>query len=349
VTEINSETAWDAVLRRDRAFDGRFVLAVTSTHIYCRPSCPAKKPRRENVRFYATNGEAEKAGFRACLRCLPTGTPLAERVRNLLDERIDENVSLVELAQLANSSPHHLQRAFKREFGLSPKEYLGARRAERLKQQLKEGKDVTTATYEAGYGSSSRLYSQANARLGMTPATYRNGGRGMHIRYTTVPTSLGQLLVGVTERGVCAVYLHDSAETLEQALRDEFARATIERAEDDSLDRLVHAVAAQVEGHAPTIDLPLDVQASAFQLRVWEALRKIPYGETRTYAEVAEAIGNPAAVRAVASACARNRVAVVIPCHRVVRSDGASGGYRWGEARKRKLLEREQDSGPKRM
>lgn len=338
MTEINSDTAWDAVLRRDRAFDGRFVLAVTSTHIYCRPSCPAKKPRRENVRFYATNGDAEKAGFRACLRCLPTGTPLAERVRAILDARADENVSLTELAQLANSSPHHLQRAFKREFGLSPKEYLGARRAERLKQQLKEGKDVTTATYEAGYGSSSRLYSQANARLGMTPATYRNGGRGMHIRFTTVPTSLGQLLVGVTERGVCAVYLHDSPETLEQALRDEFSRATIERGDDDSLDRMVRAIAAQLDGHAPTIDLPLDVQATAFQLRVWEALRKIPYGQTRTYAEVAEAIGQPAAVRAVASACARNRVAVVIPCHRVVRSDGEPGGYRWGEARKQKLL-----------
>jgi AraC family transcriptional regulator of adaptative response/methylated-DNA-[protein]-cysteine methyltransferase len=183
----------------------------------------------------------------------------------------------------------------------------------------------------------------------MTPATYRAGGPGMHIRYTTVATPLGQLLVGVTDRGVCAVYLHESADTLEEALREEFCRATIERADGDDLDRAVRAIVTQLEGHSPTIDLPLDVQATAFQLRVWDALRKIPYGETRTYAEVAAAIGSPAAVRAVASACARNRVAVVIPCHRVVRSDGASGGYRWGEERKRKLLARERDGGSKRM
>lgn len=338
---ISSDTAWDAVLRRDRAFDGRFVLAVTSTRIYCRPSCPARKPRRENVRFYATNDEAERAGFRACLRCIPTETPLAERVRAILDAHGEENVTLAELSTLANASPHHLQRAFKRQFGISPKGYLAARRAERLKQQLKEGKDVTTATYEAGYGSSSRLYSQANARLGMTPATYRRGGQGMHIRYTTVPTSLGRLLVGVTDRGVCAVSMHDDDAALEQALREEFGSATIERAADNELERIVAAVVERVEGQAPTIDLPLDIQATAFQLSVWEALRRIPYGETRTYAEVAAAIGEPKAVRAVATACSRNRVAVVIPCHRVVRSDGESGGYRWGEARKKKLLERE--------
>jgi AraC family transcriptional regulator of adaptative response/methylated-DNA-[protein]-cysteine methyltransferase len=340
VTDISPDTAWNAVLQRDRAFDGRFVLAVTSTRIYCRPSCPARKPLRENVRFYATNDDAEKAGFRACMRCLPTETPLAERVRAILDQRADENVTLSELAAAVSASPHHLQRAFKRQFGLSPKEYLGARRAERLKQQLKEGKDVTTATYEAGYGSSSRLYSQANARLGMTPATYRKQGRGMHIRFTTVPTSLGELLVGITERGVCAVYLSDDADELERTLREEFANATIERAD---LSEIVARVISQLEDHTPTIDLPVDVQATAFQLRVWDALRKIPYGETRTYAEVAAAIGEPKAVRAVASACARNQVAVVIPCHRVVRGDGTSGGYRWGSERKRKLLALERE------
>ncbi|HEX6161070.1 MAG TPA: bifunctional DNA-binding transcriptional regulator/O6-methylguanine-DNA methyltransferase Ada [Thermoanaerobaculia bacterium] len=338
MTDINSDTAWNAVLQRDRAFDGRFVLAVTSTRIYCRPSCPARKPRRENVRFYASNAEAEQAGFRACMRCLPTETPLAERVRAVLDERTDEKVTLDDLARAVNASPHHLQRAFKRQFGLSPKEYLGARRAERLKQQLQEGKDVTTATYEAGYGSSSRLYSQANARLGMTPATYRKRGRGMHIRFTTVTTDLGELLVGMTERGVCAVYLSDDAQELERTLHEEFANATIERAD---LGEAIAKIVRQLEEHAPTIDLPVDVQATAFQLRVWDALRKIPYGETRTYAEVAEAIGEPKAVRAVASACAKNQVAVVIPCHRVVRGDGTSGGYRWGSERKRKLLERE--------
>lgn len=338
MTNISPDTAWNAVLQRDRAFDGRFFLAVTSTRIYCRPSCPAKKPRRENVRFYSTIEDAEREGFRACMRCLPTETPLAEKVRAILDARADENVTLDELASATNSSPHHLQRAFKRQFGLSPKEYLGARRAEKLRQQLKEGKDVTTATYEAGYGSSSRLYSQANARLGMTPATYRKGGRGMHIRYTTVSTELGELLVGMTERGVCAVYLSDDAEQLEATLREEFANATIERAE---LPDTVAKIIDQLERHAPTIDLPIDVQATAFQMRVWDALRKIPYGETRTYAEVAEAIGEPKAVRAVANACANNKVAVVIPCHRVVRGDGTSGGYRWGSERKRRLLERE--------
>lgn len=328
-------------MRRDRAFDGRFVFGVTSTGIYCRPSCSARKPRRENVRFYANNTDAEQAGFRACMRCLPTETPLAERVRAVLDQHGEENVTLAEIARAVGASAHHLQRAFKRQFGLSPKEYLGARRAERLKRQLQEGKDVTTATYEAGYGSSSRLYSQANARLGMTPATYRKRGRGMHIRFTTVSTSLGELLVGVTERGVCAVYLADDPTELEAMLRDEFANASIERAESDELREAIATIVGQLEQHAPTIDLPIDVQATAFQLRVWDALRKIPYGETRTYAQVAQSIGEPNAVRAVAGACARNRVAVVIPCHRVVRGDGATGGYRWGDERKRKLIERE--------
>lgn len=296
-----------------------------------------------NVRFFGALGDAESAGFRACRRCEPqrTRTSLAERVRAIVDERVEDGVTLAELASLTKASAHHLQRVFKRQFGISPKEYLAARRAERFKQQLREGKMVSDATYEAGYGSSSRLYSQSNARLGMTPATYRRGGLGMNIRFTTVSTSLGMLLVGITERGVCAVSIGDSDDSLESALHDEYPNATIERADDRALAHAVLAIVEHIDAGSRAADIPLDVQATAFQLRVWDALRRIPYGETRTYSEVAADIGAPTAARAVASACAHNRVAVVIPCHRVVRGDGELGGYRWGVARKKKLLERE--------
>jgi len=340
---ISDDLAWDAVQRRDRAFDGRVFFAVTSTRVYCRPSCPARRPLRMNVRFFAATRDAEAAGFRACRRCEPDQkrTPLAERVRAIVDERVEEGVTLADLATLTGTSPHHLQRVFKKQFGVSPKEYLAARRAEHFKRQLRSGQNVSDATYEAGYGSSSRLYSQSNARLGMTPATYRRGGLGMEIRYTTLATSLGTLLVGVTDRGVCAVSLGDSAKSLERGLRDEYPNATIEHTDDPALTHAVAAIVGQLDNHAHAIDLPIDVQATAFQLRVWDALRKIPYGETRTYSEIAAAVGQPSAVRAVANACAHNRVAVVIPCHRVIRNDGELGGYRWGLARKKKLLERE--------
>ena len=336
---ISDEAAWDAVLRRDRKLDGSVWFGVTSTGVYCRPSCAARRPRRENVRFFRAAGDAERAGFRACRRCRPNEqlTTLAERVKALVDEAVDEGITLAELARRSGASAAHLQREFKKAFGVSPREYLASRRAERLKQRLREGDDVTTATYEAGYGSSSRLYSQSDARLGMTPATYRRGGRGMHITFSTASTSLGRLLVGVTERGVCAVAIGDEDAALERELRDEYPNASIERG--DALAPLVRDVVAAIEGE--TRELPLDVDATSFQLRVWSALRAIPRGETRTYAEVAAAIGAPAAARAVASACASNKVAVLIPCHRVVRGDGASGGYRWGSERKRTLLERE--------
>jgi AraC family transcriptional regulator of adaptative response/methylated-DNA-[protein]-cysteine methyltransferase len=340
---INADTAWAAVERRDRAFDGRFVFAVSTTGIYCRPSCPARRPRRENVRFFAVRDEAEAAGFRACRRCRPAAergpaAALVARVTRLLDEHPD-GITLAELARRTGVSAHHLQRVFRAETGVTPKQYLTARRTGRLRDELKQGSDVTTATYEAGYGSSSRVYS--DPRLGMTPGTYRNGGRGMDVRFTTVQTSLGTLLVAITDRGVCAVSLGDSARALEQALREELPNAAIARADDPQLAHAVMTVVDSIEGRAPASDLPLDLRATAFQLRVWEALRRVPYGETRTYSEIAAAIGQPAAVRAVASACARNRVAIVVPCHRVIRNDGATGGYRWGAARKRKLLQAE--------
>jgi len=340
---IDEQAAWEAVMGRDRRFDGRFVFAVSSTGIYCRPSCPSRRPRRENVRFFDATGAAAASGYRACLRCRPDQqvTTLPERVRLLLDAAGDGALTLAELAEQTGASPYHLQRSFKDAFGITPRQYLAGRRAERLKAQLRKGDDVTTATVEAGYGSSSRLYSQSNERLGMTPGTYRDGGKGMEIDFTTLATSLGQLLVATTARGVCAVSLGESSEALERALRDELPRASIARSADPALLRSVERIVAQLESGRPAADLPLDLRATAFQLRVWEALRKIPYGQTRTYSEVAAEIGSPAAVRAVASACARNRVALVIPCHRVIREDGQPGGYRWGLQRKRALLENE--------
>jgi len=345
---ISNEKAWDAVQRRDPSFDGRFFFAVRTTGIYCRPSCPARRPLRDNVRFFTTRADAETAGFRACRRCRPAAergpaAALATRVRTLLDAHPD-GITLAELARRTGVSPHHLQRVFREQTGVTPKQYLAAQRTDRLRRTLKEGRDVTTATYEAGYGSSSRLYAQSNSRLGMTPATYRDGGRGMEVHFTSVPTSIGTLLVAVTDRGVCAVSLGDSASTLERELRDELPNAAIERADDPALAHAVMTIVDQIEGRAShSAELPVDLLATAFQLRVWQELRRVPYGETRSYGEIAAAIGQPKAVRAVASACARNRVAIVVPCHRVVRNDGASGGYRWGAARKRALLKRERN------
>lgn len=279
---------------------------------------------------------AEHEGFRACRRCTPRGdapaSALARRARAILDGT--ESITLASLARRLGVSPHHLQRVFKREVGASPKEYLAARRNERLRRELKEGRSVTDAIYDSGFGSSSRAYDQPH--LGMSPGKYRAGGEGVHIRYTIAPTSLGPALVAATERGLCAVSL---GEHVERELRAEFPNATIERADDDgALAKLVREVVARIEGDTSGGELALDLRATKFQLRVWNALRKIPRGETRSYSDIAQAIGAPTASRAVAGACASNRLAVVIPCHRVVRADGAAGGYRWGLARKKKLL-----------
>jgi AraC family transcriptional regulator of adaptative response/methylated-DNA-[protein]-cysteine methyltransferase len=344
---MNEEQQWGAVLARDSASDGQFVYAVLSTGIFCRPSCPSRRPRREQVRFFAQPEAAQRAGFRPCLRCEPTvahpqgaHTRLAEEVCRYIDAHPDEPLTLGALGEAVGVSPHHLQRSFKRAMGISPREYAAGRRLEGLKAQLRDGQDVTGALYEAGYGSSSRLYEQADERLGMTPAAYRRRGAQMQIGYTTVESALGRALIAATERGVCAVILGDDDATLERGLRAEYPAAEVAR-DDAALRPWVEAVLARMEGPGPHPDLPLDVRASAFQQRVWQELRAIPWGSTRSYGEVAQALGQPTAARAVARACATNPVAVVNPCHRVVASGGGLGGYRWGVERKRALLERE--------
>ena len=341
---MTDEERWRATEARDAASDGAFVFAVASTGIYCRPSCPSRRPKRRNVAFYALPEAAERAGYRACFRCKPRETaaadPRIEAVRQTCRYIEDNDESLPTLAALGahvGLSPHHLQRVFKRQMGISPRQYADARRLERLKASLKAGDQVTGALYQAGYGSSSRLYEKAPAQLGMTPATYRKGGAGTRIGYTIVASPLGRLLVGATERGVSAVCLGTSDGALEAILRDEFPAAEIAR-DDAALAGWVGDIVAHLDGRRPHLDLPVDVRATAFQRAVWEALCAIPYGETRSYSDVAQAIGRPKAVRAVANACAANPVALVVPCHRVVRADGAAGGYRWGVKRKKTLL-----------
>jgi AraC family transcriptional regulator, regulatory protein of adaptative response / methylated-DNA-[protein]-cysteine methyltransferase len=339
--------AWRAVVARDSSYDGRFVYAVRSTRIYCRPSCPSRRPSRHNASFFDSPADAERAGFRACLRCEPAGggaTAIGRAVdetRRYLEQQTDRVVSLAELALRAGLSVSHLQRSFKRLVGVSPREYQDARRLDRFKTRLRSGDTVSRATYEAGFGSSSRVYERANAMLGMTPASYRRGGAGLVVRYTIADAPVGRVLVATTERGVCAVELGATNADVERALRADFPKATIER--DEGHATWVRAVLDRVRDpqRAPEHHVPLDVHGTAFQQQVWKALLEIPLGERRSYGEVAAAIGRPAATRAVARACATNRVAVVIPCHRVVRSGGALAGYKWGVDRKRRLLEDE--------
>ena len=336
------QTAWAAVLNRDALSDGTFVYAVSSTGVYCRPSCASRRPRRERVSFFPGPAEAEAAGYRACLRCGKENgvTERVERARRYLDAHADESVTLQQLGRVAGLSPFHLQRTFQRIFGLTPKAYASARRTERFKRSLKRGEDVTSAIYDAGFGSSSRAYESADQRLGMTPSAYRRGGLGMRIRYAIVASPLGRLLVAATDRGVCSVALGDDDDALRHELQGEYPRAQVEAAAD-GLHDAVAAVVKHLEGRSPELQLPIDVTATAFQWRVWKALQRIPYGSTRSYAAIAAEIGSPKAVRAVARACASNRVALVIPCHRAVRKTGALGGYRWGVARKAELLDRE--------
>lgn len=343
------DRCWQAITERDGQFDGVFVTAVRTTGIYCRPSCPAKHPKRENVRFLASNDEAERLGYRPCKRCKPQEAQrdpqldLALQAATLLDDPDRPAITLEELGSELGVSPYHLQRTFKGVMGISPRQYQEAKRLERMKSQLREGQDVTTALYDAGYGSSSRLYERAPERLGMTPATYRRGGAGMDISYTIVDSPLGRLLVGTTGRGVCLVCLGDSDEPLEARLHQEYPNATISLVADGPEPDAVRDILGYLEGRLPHLDLPVDLQATAFQWQVWDALCKIPAGETRTYQQVARDIGNPKAVQAVAQACANNPAALVIPCHRVVRTDGTMGGYRWGVERKEALLRQERD------
>ncbi len=323
---------------RDRRYDGVFVTAVRTTGIYCRPSCPARQPKRENICFYPDCDSAEAAGYRPCKRCRPNERDaelaLVEDLCRYMDSHYDESPTLADLSAEAHLSAPQISRTFKRVLGITPHQYLSARRVDSLGEQLKARDNVAEAIYEAGYGSSSRVYEESP--LGMTPAAYQRGGAGMRIDYAIVDSPLGRLLVGATERGICAVSLGDSDAALDAFLHKTYPAAEIERA-DHSLGRYVRAILDYLKGE-PHLDLPVDIRVTAFQQRVLDALRRIPYGETRSYSDVAEAIGQPSAVRAVANACATNPTALVIPCHRVTHKDGSLSGYRWGPERKAALL-----------
>jgi AraC family transcriptional regulator of adaptative response/methylated-DNA-[protein]-cysteine methyltransferase len=339
---------WRATLARDRRADGAFVLAVRSTRIYCRPSCPARRPLRRNVTFFRTREEAEKQGYRPCLRCKPNeiaaSVALVQRAAGQLARSDEEAVRLGPLAQDLGITEATLRRAFLQVTGLTPWQLAEALRVQRFKKMLRAGSKITDALYETGYGSSSRVYERSNAQLGMTPATYQKGGKGMKIGYTIAKSPLGKVLVAATERGVSAVYLGDRDAELVAELRAEYPQAEIASA-PDVYQRWVREIVQRTEGKQPQVDLPLDLQATAFQRRVWQELQRIPRGATRTYAQVARALGNPKAIRAVARACATNPVSIVVPCHRVIRTDGNLAGYRWGLSRKEQLLERERSAG----
>jgi AraC family transcriptional regulator of adaptative response/methylated-DNA-[protein]-cysteine methyltransferase len=337
-----ADDRWQAVMSRDRGRDGDFVFAVSTTGIYCRPSCPARRPRRKHVSFFADPATAERAGFRACRRCRPKAAvssqeELVARAITWLDAHVEERVTLPRLAAALGVSPGHLQRTFTRVTGVSPRMYAAARRLESAKTRLRDGADVTSALHASGYGSSSRFYAQARSALGMTPTSYRRGGEGMTMNYATADSPIGRLLVAATERGICAVSIGEDDDALEQSLTAEYPRATIRR-DDDGLRPYVDSIVAHLRDRTPLTALPIDVVGTPFQHEVWQALRTIPAGERRTYGQVAASLGNPQGARAVARACAANPAALVIPCHRVVRGDGSSGGYRWGAERKQAIL-----------
>ncbi len=334
---------WRAVLARDRRFDGAFVYAVRSTGIYCRPSCASRRPRRTQVTFFPIPEAAEREGYRACLRCRPAEAQSADPAVAL----VRDACRAIESGAVLATGPQQLARAFKRVLGITPKQYADARRVARFKQELKRRKHVSPALFEAGYSSSSRVYERTHEQLGMTPATYARGGAGIGIAYVTVSTSLGRLLVAATERGICRVMLGDNADALEADLLSEFPTARVVEDKSGKLAGWVGAILAYLDAREPHLDLPLDIRATAFQRRVWQELQKIPFGKTRSYAEVARRIGQPNATRAVARACATNPAALIIPCHRVVREDGDLGGYRWGLERKRALLDQEKTRNTK--
>ncbi|HEY2459252.1 MAG TPA: bifunctional DNA-binding transcriptional regulator/O6-methylguanine-DNA methyltransferase Ada [Candidatus Acidoferrum sp.] len=337
---------WRAALSRDPRADGTFVLAVRSTHIYCRPSCPARRPLRQNVAFYRTPQEAEQHGFRACLRCRPkevaSQVALVERAAREIADAGEEPMRFTDLAKKLGSTAATLRRAFRQVTGLTPRQLSETLRLDRFKKLLRDGKRVTDALYETGYGSSSRVYERSNAHLGMTPSTYQKGGKNMKIGYAIAESPLGKILVAATDRGISAVYLGDSEAKLTAELKSEYPRAEISSAAD-SFAHWVKEIVHRVKGKAPRVELPLDLQATVFQRRVWQELQRIPRGATRTYSQVARALGNPKAIRAVARACATNPVSIVVPCHRVVREDGALAGYRWGLSRKEQLLQHERN------
>ncbi len=335
---------WQAIQLRDVNADGQFVFAVRSTGIYCRPSCPARRPARHQIVFFPTCDVAEQNGFRACRRCHPrevsAHASMVKRVCQLIETNLEEPLSLTALGEKVSMSPFHLQRIFKRTLGVSPRAYADALRFRNFKHHLKQGPSATAAVYAAGYGSSSRAYERTASRLGMTPTRYRQGGKQIRIDYLTAKCPLGHILVAATEKGICFVSFSDNKTSLERSLREEFPAADIEHG-GKKLQTWLRAILRHLNGHQPRLDLPLDMQGTAFQSRVWTALRSIPYGQTRSYTQIAKAIGKPAAVRAVARACATNPVSVIVPCHRVVSKNGNLAGYRWGLKRKHSLLAKE--------
>jgi AraC family transcriptional regulator of adaptative response/methylated-DNA-[protein]-cysteine methyltransferase len=352
-TDAEKARFWEAVQNREKFYDGRFFYGVKTTGIYCNPSCPSKKPGLPSVVFFETRGDADKAGFRPCKRCRPevdqtveADAALFQRAILLLEQHMDTVTTVQSWADTTNVSLIHLRRIVKEVSGLSPREFLMNRKVEAFKQGVQSGENVTTALYSAGFGSSSRLYEKASHRLGMTPGKYKNGGNGERIVFTIIETPYGDLLVAATRNGVCSVKFGSVGTDLTEMLREEFPRAEI-AVDTGELSSWVSMIQNYFDGYSGSLDIPLDLQASAFRHRVWEELRRIPFGETRSYSQVAEAIGQPTAVRAVASACAANPVALVTPCHRVIHSDGSISGYRWGFERKQALLEAERKNAAK--
>ena len=349
VPSVFAGKAWQQVLARDARADGQFVYAVKTTKIFCRPSCPSRRPERKNVSFFPTAEIARGAGYRACLRCEPEAVArkadpqiaAIERVASYLTEHADERTKLKDVATATGVAPLTILRGFKRVLGVTPREYAKAERVKKFKAKVRDSKStVTEAIYEAGYGSSSRLYEGSDATLGMTPTALKTGGKNEMIRYAVAESRIGFLIVAATAKGICWIAIGDSPDELVAGLGRGFPNAELKQM-DAELSYAVEAVVGQMGESTPATALPLDVRATAFQERVWRALRGIPRGETRTYTEVAEAIGSPASVRAVAAACAANPLALVVPCHRVVGKSGRMTGYRWGLERKRQLLDSE--------
>ena len=338
-----AEQRWNAVLARDSSRDGEFVFAVSSTGVYCRPSCAARRPRRDNVRFFSGPQAAEQAGYRACLRCHPkalSGNSASDTVKAIcrfIEQHLDEPLTLERLGKEFHQSPFHLQRRFRAVLGITPREYADSCRLKSLKRNLQSGDSVTRAMYDAGYGSSSRLYERTASQLGMTPDKYRRGAIAATIRYACAESPLGRMLIAATDRGICSIQFGRSDGELIEGLKREFPFAT-RKADEGTIHPSIEAVLGKIHGSDGDSSLPLDIRATAFQRRVWTYLQSLPFGETKSYAQVAKAIGRPKACRAVARACATNPVAVAIPCHRVVRGDGSLGGYRWGIGRKKALL-----------
>ncbi|WP_144143865.1 bifunctional DNA-binding transcriptional regulator/O6-methylguanine-DNA methyltransferase Ada [Paraburkholderia sp. BCC1884] len=340
----SDDERWEAVTRREPQADGAFFYAVRTTGVFCRPSCASRQPRRENVAFFGDAAAARAAGFRDCKRCQPGGLPreleIVNRACAALDADPQQRLTLAQLSDAVHVSPFHLQRLFKRVVGVTPRQYQAAQRGAALRDALQSGTDVTRATLDAGFGSPSRMYDSASAELGMSPSAYRRKGAGLTVRYASASTALGFVLVAATDKGICKIGFGDDAAELADELRGEFANADLVE-DPQRLAPFIAQVDAYLRGTRQDFDLPLDIAATSFRQRVWEALRHIPYGETRSYSQIAEAVGAPRAVRAVASACATNPVALAIPCHRVVQKSGALAGYRWGLPRKAALLDNE--------